>query len=253
MELPTKNAAQPLLGYRTNEEWNGLLAEIAAVIQDLEGLEDPALRDKVFRALQVIDALHREALHRLVRLFKEGVLEQVVTDPAIRTLMEMYDVLPGAPASGGKWDFLTPEERLSGPRSAARAGQAQEGVRPYIASIEGQSTFPHWSPAPMDQTISDGEAVIFETDDGAILLTKVEGAEHALSASCPVHHEVMHGGTLNHVSWICPLGAGCVYDIRNGGRLGGGPGLTAYPVRQSEDGRLLIGVGIPHDPKLPPF
>ena len=49
-----------------------------------------------------IDALHREALHRLVRLFKERVLEQVATDPAIRTLLEMYDLLPVHTHPAGK-------------------------------------------------------------------------------------------------------------------------------------------------------
>jgi len=46
--------------------------------------------------------LHREALHRLVRLFKERVLEQVATDPAIRTLLEMYDLLPVHTHPAGK-------------------------------------------------------------------------------------------------------------------------------------------------------
>src|SRR5262245_12772855 len=108
----SKDAAQPLVGYRTNEEWDDLLAQIATLIEDLERLEDPDVRDRVFSALQTIDALHREALHRLVRLFKDGVLEQVATDPAIHTLLEMYDLLPVGYASGRKvWDFLTAEER----------------------------------------------------------------------------------------------------------------------------------------------
>jgi hypothetical protein len=43
---------------------------------------------------------------RLVRLFKEGVLAQIVTDPAIRTLMELYDLKP--PAGAGQVpDFIT--------------------------------------------------------------------------------------------------------------------------------------------------
>jgi nitrite reductase/ring-hydroxylating ferredoxin subunit len=246
MELPAKNEPQPLVGYRTNEEWKSLLAEIAAAIQELEDLDDPALRDRVFATLQAIDALHREALHRLVRLFKEGVLEQVVTDPAIRTLMEMYDLLPATQGIGKAWDFLTPEERASGRQTAAK-------VSPGLASVEERPAWPHWTPAALDREMSEGEAVILETEDGAILLVQVEGTLHALSAACPTHRDVMRGGTLNHVSWICPLGAGCVYDVRNGARLGGGQGLTTYPVRRGEDGKVLIGIGIPHDPKLPPF
>jgi nitrite reductase/ring-hydroxylating ferredoxin subunit len=250
MTSPAEDKQQPLVGYRTNEEWQSLLAEIAAVIEEFEKLEDPALRNKVFHALQAIDALHREALHRLVRLFKEGVLEQVATDPAIRTLMEMYDLLPAAAATATKWDFLTPEERAAGPRGASREPQAAVAG---LASIAEQAVYPHWSPARLDRPLGDGDAVIVDTDDGAILLTQVEGTLHALTASCPVHYAVMQGGALKHVSWICPLGAGCVYDVRNGARLGGGQALTAYPVRRADNGDVLVGIGVPHDPKLPPF
>ena len=52
-----------------------------------------AFSEQVLTLLQGIDTIHREALHRLVRLFKEGVLEQVITDPAIYTLMELYDFI----------------------------------------------------------------------------------------------------------------------------------------------------------------
>jgi len=102
MTPPSHNSAQPLVGYRTNEEWDDLLGQIATMIEDLERLEEPDIRGRVFSALQAIDALHREALHRLVRLFKEGVLEQVATDPAIRTLLEMYDLLPVHTHPAGK-------------------------------------------------------------------------------------------------------------------------------------------------------
>jgi len=130
MTPPSHNSAQPLVGYRTNEEWDDLLGQIATMIEDLERLEEPDIRGRVFSALQAIDALHREALHRLVRLFKEGVLEQVATDPAIRTLLEMYDLLPATHASSRKvWDFLTAKEKAEGrlerldPSSLKQAGK----------------------------------------------------------------------------------------------------------------------------------
>ena len=85
---------QALVGYRSNEEWQDLLAQAATMVGSLDEIEDQATREKVFSAMEGIDAVHREALHRLVRLFKDGVLEQVVTDPAINSLMGMYDLLP---------------------------------------------------------------------------------------------------------------------------------------------------------------
>jgi hypothetical protein len=61
------------------------------------------------------------------------------------------------------------------------------------------------------------------------------------------------GGVLKGFSWICPLGPGCVYDIRNGARLDGGPGLKCHPVRTTKTGGLQIGFGLPFEPKLPAF
>jgi len=249
MTPPRQDSPQPLIGYRTNEEWVDLLAQIATMIEDLEHLEEPDLRDRVFNALQAIDALHREALHRLVRLFKEGVLEQVATDPAIRTLLEMYDLLPATHASSRKvWDFLTSEEKAEGrsersdPSSFKRAGKAD------LNAVQ-----PHWRPVPEGHSIADAEPVIFDLDEGCIVVAKVENQLHAIAAVCPFHRAVMRGGVLRGFSWICPHGPGCVYDVRNGARLGGGPGLNCYPVRTTGSGGLQIGFGIPYEPKLPAF
>ena len=56
MTAPSHNSAQPLIGYRTNEEWDDLLGQIATMIEDLERLEEPDIRGRVFSALQAIDA-----------------------------------------------------------------------------------------------------------------------------------------------------------------------------------------------------
>ena len=94
-ELPEN--PQALIGFMTNDEWDELLSYVNELIQEMEELPLPDVKDKVFELLAGIDSIHREGLWRLVRLFKEGVLEQVVTDPAIHTLMELYDLLPAEP------------------------------------------------------------------------------------------------------------------------------------------------------------
>jgi nitrite reductase/ring-hydroxylating ferredoxin subunit len=247
MTATENDRAQPLVGYRTNEEWENLLAQVAHMIEDLEGLEDSDLHQRVFGTLQAIDALHREALHRLVRLFKEGVLEQVVTDPAIHTLMGMYDLLPSKPPPGRRaWDFLTPEEKAVGD-ARARASVQMEG-HADLAPVQ-----PHWRPVSLDHAIADGEAMTFESEEEAVIIAKVDDILHAVTAFCPTHGNIMRGGALKGFSWICPLGPGCVYDIRNGARLGGGPGLKCHPVRTTRSGGLQIGFGIPFEPKLPAF
>ncbi|MBT3767688.1 MAG: hypothetical protein HOF84_17705, partial [Rhodospirillales bacterium] len=93
-------------GFRNNDEWEELLARANQQIQTLEGLEEGEIKDTVFSLLNDLDAIHREALTRLVALFKDGVLEQVVTDPAIHTLMEIY---------GLAGDFPEPGEMTTGP------------------------------------------------------------------------------------------------------------------------------------------
>ncbi len=230
----SSDAPQPLLGFRTNEEWHSLVAEASAMIESLGDIADRDLRQQVFGALDGIDAIHREALHRLVRLFKEGVLAQVVTDPAIRTLMGMYDLLPPEPPGCAKvWDFL--------PDTAA----------PVAA--ESPQEPPHWTPAPLLRAPADGEAMVCLFDEGHVLIADVRGDLFAATAWCRHHNAPMLTGTLSNYSWVCPHGDGCIYDVRSGARLGGGPPLASLAIRRDERDRLLVGFGIPFEPRLPAF
>lgn len=230
---------QPLVGYRSNEEWQDLMAQAAVLVGALDEIEDPATRDKVFGAMACIDAVHREALHRLVRLFKEGVLEQVITDPAINSLMGMYDLLPPEePACAKVWDFVGDDVPDLGTKGVA----ASPAPDP-----------PHWSPAPVEAVPEEGAAYICDMDEGRILLIRVEGKDYALDAHCPTHGVSLEKGRLDGVMWHCPKGPGCSYDVRSGKRLGGGEGLRCHPVRVEGDGRRMIGFGMPFEPKLPAF
>lgn len=237
---------QQLVGYRTNDEWNALLAQASAMIERLEQIDDAAVRAQIFGAMDGIDAIHREALHRLVRLFKEGVLEQVVTDPAIRTLMGMYDLLPPEqPGCGKVWDFI-PKPGEPEPFSGKRAQS-----EPPVAADRPPDP-PHWTPAPLARPLGSGEAEVCLFDEGPILVADVRGDSFAAEARCPHHDGPMTGGTLSSYSWACPLGAGCIYDIRSGARLGGGEPLICLPARRDGD-RLLVGFGVPFEPDLPAF
>jgi nitrite reductase/ring-hydroxylating ferredoxin subunit len=223
---------QPLVGYRTNEEWLRLLDQVNGQLAELEGTLPPEQHAQVLTLLQGIDAVHRESLHRLVRLFKDGVVDQVVTDPAIRTLFGMYDLLPPEqPGCAKVWDFMAEPEP-----PAVRDGEP-----------------PHWSPAPVLHAPQEGEALLCRMEEGTILLAQAGGALRALDAACPRHGGLMIGGTLRGLSWMCPLGPGCVYDLRDGSRLGGAAGLACYPVRLDPSGRVLVGFGMPFEPQRPAF
>lgn len=231
----TGEAPQPLLGFRTNQEWQELVGQASAMIESLEAMRDDDLRAQVFQALESIDAIHREALHRLVRLFKQGVLEQVVTDPAIRTLMGMYDLLPPEqPGCAKVWDFMPEPDKT-----------------PVAAAIPDDP--PHWTPAPLVRPPGDGEALVCDFDEGPVLVAAVRGEVFAAEARCWHHGAPMLTGRLSNYTWICPHGEACIYDIRSGARLGGGPGLVCLPVQRDERGRLMVGFGIPFEPRLPAF
>lgn len=240
LPLGNRTASDPLLGYRSNEEWQDLLGQFATLAQAVEEIQDEATRAKVTALLQATDAVHREALHRLVRLFKDGVLEQVITDPAIHTLMGMYDLLPEAdPACAKVWDFIAP------PPSPSPA------ETPIVAHNEEQ---PRWMPLPGGVAPADGEAIVVVIDDKTIVCATVDGQHYAASAVCLTHGVNMTTGRLSGYSWICSAGPGCVYDIRNGSRLGGGNGIVCHPVRVTTGSQdIRIGLGMPFTPQLPAF
>lgn len=232
---------QDLVGYRTNEEWQDLVAQAAAMITALDEIEDETIKVTVFGAMNNVDAIHREALHRLVRLFKEGVLEQVITDPAINTLMGMYDLLPPEqPACQKIWDFV-PD-----------ANSPIEDTPPQSTELSANKPA-HWSPAPIDKIPDEGGAFICHMDEGSVMIANIDGNNLALEAICPTHNKIMTKGKRDGVSWICPHGDGCSYDLRNGSKLGGGVGLMCFPTKIDAQGRLLIGFGIPFEPIMPSF
>lgn len=234
---------QPLQGFRTNEEWDDLLARVDGMVKEIEALPDAGTRERVLELIQGIDAIHREALTRLVRLFKEGVLAQVVTDPAIRTLMEFYDLMPPAAGPGAVPDFIT---GYPPPRGASRT--IAEG------RVAEQVPIPHWVPVSGEgDALSSGEAVYRIVEDRAVLLCKVGNEIFALAAVCLRDAASLADATLNGYTLNCPRHAGCYYDVRGGKRIGASESLECFPVRSDAGGRVLIGFDMPFTPHLPSF
>ena len=240
--------AQPLLGYLSNDDWDTLLAEVNAQVQAMEALPPGQPKDQVFALLDGIDAIHREALHRLVRLFKEGVLEKVVSDPAIHTLMELYDLLPD----------------VAGDPSATRAEPQVEVGKPRFPTIPIRALssgppatirYPHWVPVLGQR--DDLASGMFNSDivaDGvALLLARRDERLFALDAQCPVDGAPLQSALLNGYTLSCPHHPGCHYDLRNGARIGGGAALRCYPVKTDERGRVLVGFDMAFKADVPSF
>ena len=242
-ELPAA-ADQPLLGFLTNEAWEALLADLNERIERMEALPDGDAKQQVFALLNDIDTLHREALHRLVRLFKEGVLEKVVTDPAIHTLMELYDLLP--PADETSMDETNSEE----PRPKSRFPTIP--IRAVSSTPPAPVRYPHWLPVFdrfSDLAPTTPQEVLAESE--AILLCRRGDELFAMESRCSRDGTPLRGATLNGYTLTCPAHSGCHYDVRQGSPLGGGDSVLCYPVRTEESGRVLVGLDMDFNPHLP--
>ena len=237
----------PLVGFMTNEEWDELLAHVSGLIVELERIPSPETKGKVFELLAGIDAIHREGLGRLVRLFKEGVLEKVVTDPAIHTLMELYDLLPtgAAPAADATQIPARPHRFPDIPVKVVAAQRVEPASR---------SRYPHWVPAlEKSETLAPGCVIELDLDAHRVLLCRVDDEFFALESHCAQDGASLAGAILKSYTLTCPRHPGCYYDVRQGTRIATTSKINCYPVRLGDDERVLIGFDMPFTPLLPTF
>ena len=243
-EIPSDSRAGPfqhLVGFMTNEEWNELLDHADTLVRELEQVPYPNVKEQVFELLAAIDTIHREALRRLVRLFKEGVLETVVTDPAIHTLMELYDLLPRGAKEGDEQRakiVFTTNQAKSRPDTVAKPKTKYARWIPIATSGDG----------PTNGTV---QACLAE--ERHLLLCRAGGTLFAMDASCLQDGSSLAGGTLSKYTLTCPHHVGCYYDVRDGARIAGSGRLECFPVRESEEGRVLVGLDMDFNPLRPSF
>ena len=233
------DADQALVGFMSNEAWDALLGEVDGLVEQIELLPESETRSQVFRLLDGIDAIHREALRRLVRLFKDGVLEKVVTDPAIHTLMELYDLLPeGEDAAAGD-----PPAAGRFPTIPIRAVSAAPAVPPR---------YPHWLPVPVRLAeLASGVPKVVTAEAQALLICRRGDELFAVESRCARDGASMTGATLNGYTLTCPAHPGCHYDVRQGTPVGAGDSIACYPVRADDDGRVLVGMDMDFRAHLP--
>ena len=243
LEVP-RHPPQPLVGFMTNEEWQELLGHVDGLIQDMERLPFPEVKEKVFELLAGVDAIHREALRRLVRLFKEGVLDKVVSDPPIHTLMELYDLLP-------------PDRAAVGDGVAEKPKPKFPSIPIRVVPVPGSRStpkYPRWLPVLKNpDELAAGAVKDCEIDGHRLLLCRVAEEFFAVESLCAQDGSALTGATLSSYTLSCPNHSGCLYDIRQGTRIAGGERLACYPVKREPDGRVMVGLDVPFEPRLPSF
>jgi len=244
-ELPEN--PQALVGFMSNDEWDELLSYVNELITEMEELPLPEVKDKVFELLAGIDTIHREGLWRLVRLFKEGVLEQVVTDPAIHTLMELYDLLPAEPESDT--EQIADKPKVNFPNIPIKVMPMEKEQAPKKATL-----FPHWVPALKDkEDLLPGALRAVEVDEQSILLCRVENEFFALANQCAQDGASLEQSKLSSYTLSCCNHPGCLYDIRQGTRIAGSGEIDCFPVEVTEGGSVMVGIGMDFIPNLPTF
>jgi nitrite reductase/ring-hydroxylating ferredoxin subunit len=240
-EQPLSEPPQQLVGFMNNEEWEELIGYVDGLVVEMEKLPFPDVRDKVFELLAGIDSLHREALYRLVRLFKEGVLEQVITDPAIRTLMELYDLVP---------ETQTANATSTAPRTYfPNIPVKVEYDSPRASAAE----VPHWVPATARLTdITAGSVIETVAGEKPVLLCRVNQDLFALETKCCQDGAPLRNATISKFTLSCPNHPGCLYDVRQGTRIAASGQIDCYPVKTDDD-KILVGFGMGFTPNLPTF
>jgi Fe-S cluster biogenesis protein NfuA len=72
-----------------------VLGELQSLIDELSEVNDPEVRRSIFRALDLIDVLHREGLERIVGgIASTGFLEKALDDPVVANLLGIYGLIP---------------------------------------------------------------------------------------------------------------------------------------------------------------
>ncbi len=214
----------------TPDEFNAHAQRLDELIQAFEALPYPAVKEKIFEALQAIDTIHREAVGRLVGLLCEPehteLLGRAVKDPIIHTLLVLYDLidssdLPQEPTPDTARNFV-PLDQL-----APVKRRLNQPVLTTVARVDD---------------VPVGAMKNFQVDGVSALIANVNGEMYAVRDTCPGSVAPLHLGNFSPPVVVCPW-HNEAFDIRTGKRADGlpGPSLSVLPVTVS-DGVIKLAV-----------
>lgn len=213
-------------------ELESLIVHISELVERFQDHPDEEVREAVFELLQAVDALHREALSRLVGVLRAAghgkLLKRAGEDPAVAMLMQLYELLPEEGGPQRRRGFV-PLESLG------------------VGRVGGEERWAEVMPAA---EVPEAEMVGAEVDDVRLLLLRHDGEIRAFANVCATSILPLDGGSLEDGAIHCPW-HGCRYAAATGRRLDRREGgLDSFPV-EVRDGMVMVAVNRPSPAPLP--
>lgn len=202
------------------------------LIREFEEYPDEEVREKVFQLLNAVDRLHRPGLVALMQFLESkklwGIIEQARSDPAIRTLLELYDLIP-----------QTEQQQVDKAPSFVPMEWVEAPGKPIFLDAVRLEEVP---PGSMKGVMLEGVNV---------LICNVDGEVYALQNACQGRGLPLDMGELRGETIICRW-HGCRYDARTGKAIPGGDDrhmaevdIELFPVAVTE-GVIQVAVNVPH-------
>ena len=213
----------------SDEEFDQLALYVQQMIEQIERLPYPDVREFIFELLKGIDVLHREALARIMQNTERRAPELKIAfeqDRVIRSLFALYDLLPNLE---------------SNPKNTINGFVPLDHVD-VLATIKQ----PIWIPGGHLDDLTSGELRAQSFDGVSVLLYRYEGEIYAVQNACIGSVLPLAQGTVEAYELTCPW-HGCKYDIRTG-QSPDYPNqqLLVFPVEIMEDGRFTVGFNVGH-------
>lgn len=231
----------------SDSEYERLTRRVQELIEQAEQLPYPKIRDLVFELLRGLDALHREALARMLHRVEEEapeLAERLPEDRVVRTLLALYNFGPGAD------EIPEPSNEPDGFVAADQVGimdDEQSAEAGHAADADNEITRPVWIPGGQRSDLDPGTLTPKSFEGKNVLLCRVEDEIYALENVCPGSALTLQQGDLNGHTLTCPW-HGCRYDVRTGERQDepDEPAVETFPVEIGDDGQFSIGFNVGH-------
>jgi nitrite reductase/ring-hydroxylating ferredoxin subunit len=193
------------------------------LITELGDWPDQSVRERVMELLEHVDHLHRSGVWKLFELMTQlggkGLTDRIATDPIVKTLFMLYDIIPVDP--------LQPVE------ASSTVTQPNSGGFIPLRNVGGRK--PAWKVGFARIDLRNGALKAVEIDGTPVLLLAVGDEVFAYRNACGRGVLPLHLGRLADDTIYCPW-HGCRYDARTGELIEGtGASLEAFPVTVRDD------------------